>query len=69
MVRFSRSIRVGILYICMSVDVVVQKYHYHSENTAQGFIKYAVNFPQVRLHLSNAKQKIAFLFCIAFGLH
>jgi hypothetical protein len=53
----------------MLVDVVVQKYHYHSENTAQGFIKYAVNFPQVRLHLSHARQKIAFLLCIAFGLH
>ena len=55
--------------ICMLVDVAVQKYHYHSENTAQGFIKYAVNFLQVRLHLSNARQKIAFLLCIAFGLH
>ena len=54
----------------MSVDVVVQKYHYHSENTAQGFIKYAVNFPQVRLHLSHARQKIAFfvLHCIRFAL-
>lgn len=38
-VRFSRSIRVGILYICVLVDVVVQKYHYHSENTALGLYK------------------------------
>ena len=38
-VRFSRSIRVGILYICMLVDVVVQKYHYHSENTASSLYK------------------------------
>jgi hypothetical protein len=51
------------------VDVVVQKYHYHFENTAPSFIKYAVSSPQVRLHLSNARQKIAFLLCIAFGLH
>lgn len=52
------------LYICVLVDAVVQKYHYHSENTAQGFIKYAVNFLQVRLHLSHARQKIAFCFAL-----
>lgn len=28
-----------IIYICMSVDVVVQKYHYHSENTASSLYK------------------------------
>ena len=28
-----------IIYICVLVDVVVQKYHYHSENTASSLYK------------------------------
>ena len=47
---------------CKSIIIILKIQH-------QVFIKYAVSSPQVRLHLSYARQKIAFLLCIAFGLH